>query len=76
TPSPGFLPMMGFSLYLQIGAPLSTYGLSCHGTFFTAGLIIFTSLIFILLYIFPNHYLLSATASTGHPQNRAFSALR
>ena len=49
TPFTGFLPIMGFSLYLQIGASAAPVvfpsALSCHGMFGTAGLIIFTLLI-------------------------------
>lgn len=42
----GFLPMIGFSLYLQIGAPFcGPAGLSCQGTFGTGAVSIFTSLI-------------------------------
>ena len=41
----GFLPMIGFSLYLHTGAPFNSAGRSCHGTFGTFGLIILYLLI-------------------------------
>ena len=41
TPSTGFLPITGFSEYLQIGAPVNPSGLSCQGMFFTSSQIIF-----------------------------------
>ena len=45
TPFTGFLPMIGFSLYLHTGAPFNSAGHSCHGTFGTLGLIILYLLI-------------------------------
>jgi predicted tellurium resistance membrane protein TerC len=41
----GFLPIIGFSVYLQTGAFFKPSGFSCHGIFGHAGAIILISLI-------------------------------
>ncbi len=48
----GFLPIIGFSLYLHTGAPVWSSGLSCQGTLGTAGLIILTLLIRVTSFLY------------------------